>query len=188
VVHAAASIEERTLAASRRVRYHRGMNPLATPDAWNLVAAGYAAEIEHVMRPISRAVIALADARAPGIVDRARLLDVACGPGTLALELSPRATQVQALDFSPAMLEQLRAEMRRRAVTNIVPVHGDGMALPYGDERFAAAFSVFGLMFFPDRSQGFAELHRVLRPGGVAIVTSWAPIDLSPLMTLSFAA
>jgi SAM-dependent methyltransferase len=64
----------------------------------------------------------------------------------------------------------------------------DGQALPFAGGLFDAAFSMFGLMFFPDREKGFAELHRVLVPGGVAVVSSWAPIARSPLMQLMFGA
>jgi SAM-dependent methyltransferase len=47
---------------------------------------------------------------------------------------------------------------------------------------------MFGLMFFPDRGKGYAELLRVLVPGGVAVVSSWAPVSDSPLMQLMFGA
>ena len=47
---------------------------------------------------------------------------------------------------------------------------------------------MFGLMFFPDRVKGFAELFRVLKPGGEVLVSSWAPAALSPLMRTVFAA
>jgi SAM-dependent methyltransferase len=60
--------------------------------------------------------------------------------------------------------------------------------MPFADAAFHAAFSLFGLMFFPDRAKGFAELRRVLRPGGVAVVSSWAPVSRSPLMQLMFGA
>jgi SAM-dependent methyltransferase len=47
---------------------------------------------------------------------------------------------------------------------------------------------MFGLMFFPDRPKGYAELRRVLRPGAKAVVSSWAPIADSPLLSLMFGA
>ena len=47
---------------------------------------------------------------------------------------------------------------------------------------------MFGLMFFPDRARGYRELARVLEPGGVAVVSSWAAVEDSPLMRLMFGA
>jgi hypothetical protein len=44
------------------------------------------------------------------------------------------------------------------------------------------------LMFFPDRPLGFREQFRVLKPDGVAVVSSWAPVDESSLMSLMFGA
>jgi SAM-dependent methyltransferase len=48
---------------------------------------------------------------------------------------------------------------------------GDGQDLPYDDDVFDGAFSIHGLMFFPDRAAGFRELRRVLRPGRRAVVS-----------------
>ena len=81
-----------------------------------------------------------------------------------------------AIDFSPAMIEKLR----ERASAESVPIEshvGDGQALPFADASFDRAFSMFGLMFFPDRILGLRELVRVLVPGGVAVVSSWASED-----------
>jgi ubiquinone/menaquinone biosynthesis C-methylase UbiE len=51
------------------------------------------------------------------------------------------------------------------------------MALPYADGVFDAGFSMFGLMFFPDRGAGLRELFRVLRPGAPVVLSSWAPLS-----------
>ena len=60
--------------------------------------------------------------------------------------------------------------------------------MPYADASFDAAFSLFGLMFFPDRQKGFAEIYRTLKPGGSVAITSWAPVDQSPAMQMMFGA
>jgi len=59
---------------------------------------------------------------------------------------------------------------------------------PLAGATFDAAFSLFGLMFFPDRKQGFAEIYRTLKPGGSIAITSWAPVDQSPAMQTMFGA
>src|SRR5690606_24130990 len=94
------------------------------------------------------------------------LVDVAAGPGSLALQAAGQVARVDALDFSTEMLNLLR--QRTRSIANIHAIEGDGQALPYDNEQFDAAFSLFGLMFFPDRARGFSELYRVLKPGGRA--------------------
>lgn len=153
--------------------------PLSVSEPWDIVSEGYAAEAEPIMLPFTRDAIALCrPAR------QAHVLDVAAGSGVLALEVAPRVQRVDAIDFSPRMLEQLEIRRRARGVGNVFAQLGDGQALPFEDASFDAAFSMFGLMFFPDRARGFAELLRVLRPGAAAVVSSWAPLDRSPLMLL----
>jgi SAM-dependent methyltransferase len=52
------------------------------------------------------------------------VLDVGSGPGTLAVPFARRVAQVTALDFSPAMLDLLRARCTREGVRNVAAVHG----------------------------------------------------------------
>lgn len=118
----------------------------------------------------------------------ASILDVACGPGTLALMVAREAGVVHGIDFSEAMLDIFRQHAELAGDQNIIIRHGDAQALPYADEMFNAAFSMFGLMFFPDRSKGFAEIHRTLKPGSSIAVTSWAPVDQSPSIQIMFGA
>jgi SAM-dependent methyltransferase len=158
-------------------------NPLSAVEPWDLVAEGYAAEGHAVMDAFSQRAIELA---APS--RDARVLDVAAGSGATTLLVAPRVAEVHALDFSEKMLEALRRRAREHGLTNVHAQKGDGQALPYEDTSFDAGFSMFGIMFFPDRARGFSELRRVLRPGAPAVVSTWAPVDQSPLMKLMFAA
>ena len=114
-----------------------------------------------------------------------RVVDVACGPGTLAILAAHSGLTVDALDFSPVMVAKLaaRAELLTATVTACV---GDGMALPYEAGTFAAGFSMFGLFMFRDRAAGFAELRRVLARGARAVVASWVPAARTPLFAAIF--
>ena len=86
------------------------------------------------------------------------------------------------------MLARLRLNTAAAGLSNVEVHQADGQALPFPDESFDLAVSMFGLMFFPDRTKGFSELCRVLRPGGQALVSSWAPASRSPLMQTVMAA
>jgi SAM-dependent methyltransferase len=158
-------------------------SPLATPLAWDLVAAGYADVSFDQFAKYSADALVLAQ-----LARGERILDVAAGPGSLALQAAQTAREVCAVDFSSSMLQQLRSRMGTAGIQNIEPREGDGQALPYPDGSFDAAFSMFGLIFFPDRARGFAELFRVLRPGGRAVVSSWQPMTRVPLLVDVFAA
>ena len=158
-------------------------SPLATPLAWNLVSTGYAEEnYEHFVK-YSADALALAQVAAGE-----RILDVAAGPGSLVVQAAPRVAEAHALDFSPAMLEQLELRLAQQGIRNVHPREGDGQALPFADAEFDAAFSMFGLIFFPDRERGFSELWRVLRPGGRAVISSWQPLARIPLLVAVFEA
>jgi SAM-dependent methyltransferase len=86
------------------------------------------------------------------------------------------------------MTAELERAARARNIGNLRTVVGDGQNLPFADAEFDAGFSLFGLMFFPDRARGFRELLRVLRPGAGAVVSSWAAVEDSSLMRAMFGA
>lgn len=158
-------------------------SPLATPDPWSLVAEGYSATTRQFLAEFSEAGLA----RLEYSTDT-QVIDVACGPGTTAIPLAPRVGHVTCVDFSEAMLEELHLAAATTGVANIDTIEADGQTLPFAADSFDIGISMFGLMFFPDRGKGFRELHRVLRPGGQALVSSWAPASQSPLMQIVMAA
>jgi ubiquinone/menaquinone biosynthesis C-methylase UbiE len=135
-----------------------------------MVAEAYASELVPMFEMFSAEALKLA-----GVTAGMKVLDVATGPGTLALMAAGKGAKVTALDFSPAMIQQLQVRAGRANAT--IDVHsGDGQRLLFASDHFDRAFSMFGLMFFPDRGAGFRELLRVLVPGGRAVVGSWAPL------------
>ena len=158
-------------------------NPFSTSEPWNLVADGYAETTMQMLAQYAEEAVA-----ASRLKRGASVLDVACGPGTLALMVAGTAKEVHGIDFSASMLAIFRKNIERAGHSNIIIQHGDAQALPYPDKMFDAAFSMFGLMFFPDRHKGFAEIHRTLKSGGTIAVTSWAPVDQSPAMQAMFGA
>jgi SAM-dependent methyltransferase len=150
-------------------------SPLATPEPWNLVAEAYAAEALPYFQVFAREALALA-ALAPG----ARIVDVAAGPGTLSLLAAEAGAEVSAIDLSEQMVASFRARARDAGLEGRIDVRlGDGQRLPFDSGAYDAAFSMFGLMFFPDRVAGMREMRRVLRPGGAsrAFISSWVPFD-----------
>lgn len=150
------------------------LSEIAEASSWDRVASSYAESLAEHLGLYSADALRLAEVSAGDDV-----LDVATGPGTLALQAA-RLTRVHALDFSAQMLAQLRRRASEQELENLVLQQGDGQALPYAASSFDAAFSMFGLFMFPDRARGFAELARVLRPGGRAVVASWQPQNEIP--------
>ncbi len=101
----------------------------------------------------------------------AAVLDVAAGPGNVAVELVRQgADDVVALDLSFNML----AEGARRGHERIGWVNGDAQQLPFPDETFDAVTISFGLRNVPDPQRALREFARVTRPGGRVVVCEFA--------------
>ncbi len=99
------------------------------------------------------------------------VLDVGSGPGLLAAEIAAAVGpdgRVAGIDTSDAMLAMAQsrcAEQSWAAFEN-----ADAAKLPYADATFDAAVSTQVYEYVPDISGAFAELYRVVRPGGRAII------------------
>jgi ubiquinone/menaquinone biosynthesis methyltransferase len=94
-----------------------------------------------------------------------RVLDLACGTGDIAFELTAAGARVVGLDITVAMLAlaRRRPEAARGAAAFAA---GDMMALPFPDASFDVVTTGYGLRNVPDLPGALAEIHRVLMPGG----------------------
>lgn len=113
-------------------------------------------------------------AAAPG---GARVLEVGCGPGLLAVRLAhEHGLDVTGTDLDPAMIRRARANAERS---------GDGArptftvrdvgSLAFPDATFDLAVSTLSMHHWADPSAGLAEIARVLRPGGRALIWDLRP-------------
>jgi ubiquinone/menaquinone biosynthesis C-methylase UbiE len=139
------------------------------PEGWDRSAAFYDAYVASFSAKYARDALDLT-----GVGPGHRVIDVGAGTGALALAAAQRGADVLATDFSRGMVDWMRMKAAQLALTSFEVAEMDGQRLDVPDASFDRAFSVFGLMFFPDRKKGFAELRRVLRPGGVAAVVTWS--------------
>jgi SAM-dependent methyltransferase len=101
------------------------------------------------------------------------IVDVGAGPGGLAVELAGMfpLDRVTAVDIDPAMVALARARVAREGLAERVAVLvGDVAALPLRAASVDLVTSSFSAHHWPDAPAGFAEIRRVLRPGGRAIV------------------
>lgn len=151
-------------------------NPLSGPRLWDLVAGSYQRDIAPHFGRFAEDALRLA-----GVAQGSRVLDVACGPGILAIAAARLGARAFAVDISPEMIARARDSARSAGVVIDARV-GDGMALEFPGGTFDAAACLFGLMFFPDRAQGLRELLRVLRPEGRAVVATWVRAERIPLL------
>ena len=105
------------------------------------------------------------------------LLDVGCGSAVLLASHASRARYVAGLDASDLQLGIARQHLADRIAAGTAElVKGDAAALPWPDGRFSIVTSMFCLKFVPDPLKALQEMHRVLRPGGRAVVAICDPL------------
>ena len=108
----------------------------------------------------------------------AAVLETAAGSGAVTRELAPRlgaGARYVVTDLNQPMLDHAAA--RQGPDGRIEWRQADALALPFDDASFDVVCCQFGAMFFPDRSAGYAEARRVLRPGGHFVFNVWDRIE-----------
>lgn len=112
-----------------------------------------------------------------------RVLDLGSGAGTdslIAAQMVGPEGRVTGIDMTPEMLAKARGAAAELGVENVEFVEGDAERLPFGHETFDVVISNGVIDLIPDKDAVFAELHRVLKPGGrvqLADVTIQQPVS-----------
>ena len=103
----------------------------------------------------------------------AKILDVATGTGDFAIQLyqSLHPQHILGIDLSQGMLDEAQRKVKEKGLGQVVAFQqGDCMALTLPDETFDAVTVAFGVRNFEHLQQGYQEMARVLKPGGMLCV------------------
>jgi SAM-dependent methyltransferase len=165
-----------------------GRGAVHSTEAWRTgtsqVWATHADRLETMIEPV---LVPLFDAAAlrPGEV----VLDVGCGRGATTREaarlIGPDG-RVVAIDVAGNLIEAAAAAPRTAGAAPIEWVVDDAQRADLGVDRFDTVISRFGVMFFDDAVEAFANLARSTRRGGRLAVVTWRPRDASPFQSAWF--
>ena len=111
----------------------------------------------------------------------ARVLDVCCGTGDLALALSDVPTHsnragaaIRGADFAHPMLLRASEKAAARAGRRLEFVEADALSLPFADASFDLVATAFGFRNLANYAAGLRELRRILAPGGSLAILEFA--------------
>ena len=115
------------------------------------------------------------------------ILDLATGTADLAIALAKRNPQAQivGMDIAEKMLEIGKEKVKKLGLDNQIELQlGDAASLPFEDCSFDAVTVAFGVRNFEDLEQGLAEIERVLKVGGQAVILEFSMPHRFPVKQL----
>jgi SAM-dependent methyltransferase len=114
------------------------------------------------------------------------VLELAAGPGETGFKVLPRIQpggELISTDGAPEMVEAARRRAAELELTDVRFGVENAAALSLTDGSVDRVLCRFGIMLVPDMEAVAAEIARVLRPGGTAVLAVWASTSVNPWMT-----
>lgn len=115
-----------------------------------------------------------------------QILDIATGTGDFAiaaLDLQPE--KVIGIDISEGMLKVGIEKLKKRKLDAIIELQlGDSENLEFAENTFDALTAGFGVRNFQDLDAGLREMHRVLKPKGIAVILEFSQPERFPIKQL----
>jgi ubiquinone/menaquinone biosynthesis C-methylase UbiE len=159
-----------------------GLTGVATSpeDLQRTFTKGIAQNYDHYLGPAWFGPIAAILASRMPADPGGDVLEVACGTGLMTRPLRDRLSpsrRLVASDLSQPMLDYAREKLAD--APGIEWMKADALDLPFADGEFAALACSLGVMFPAEKEKLFAQLRRVLRPGGLLLFTVWDRKELN---------
>lgn len=161
------------------------MDSTSLCSMWSSVAEHWGQHADYVDARGAAMTAAMLESVDPRPGDR--VLELACGPGSVGLAAAPLVGPDGEVVMSDGVAEMTAIAAQRAAALGLVNVSTKVLDLARIDEPDAAYDVVVcrdGLMFAPDLAQAVAETRRVLRPGGRVALAVWGPRERNPWLGL----
>src|SRR5262245_188822 len=153
----AETLEGNIMGAKRKA--HRGL------AMEGVIASWYTRNTSRDLHRFKEAARAVAERVPPG----GRVLEVAPGPGYLAIEIAKSGREVATLDISQSFV-RIAQENAHKAGVTINVRHGSASEMPFADMSFDFVVCMAAFKNFADPLGALNEIYRVLKPGGQASI------------------
>jgi len=115
-----------------------------------------------------------------------RVVELACGPGSVGIAAAPLVAEVVITDVAPEMTAIAAERAAARGLANVSTRTLDLEAIDEADATFDVVLCREGIMLVPDPGLAAAEIRRVLAPGGRAAISVWGPRERNPWLGVVF--
>jgi len=137
-------------------------------ERWNDWSNAWDQQYEHLTITVSHTLLAFLQ-----LSSASSILEIACGAGggaRLCNMLKPKSAKLTCIDLAEGMVAKATAKVNDPSVTIQL---GNALSLSFGNDSFDRIYSAYCLHLVPDPDVMLREVHRVLKPGGIAAFSVW---------------